>query len=157
MAVFLVRHAKAGDRDEWSGPDDLRPLSKKGRAQAEGLVAQLGPRGVTRILSSPSVRCVQTVEPLGEQIDVKVEEHDALAEGAAVEDAVALVRELARAGEEAVLCSHGDVIPMLLDHLERADRLRLVHEFACAKGSTWILEADDSGRFKKGMYLSPPP
>ena len=156
MAIYLVRHGKAGDRDEWSAPDHLRPLSKKGKAQAEGLVGQLGDRGVTRILSSPFVRCVQTVEPLAVHLDLKIEEHDVLAEDSEPQDVAVLARELVRDGEQAVLCSHGDVIPLLLDHLMRVDGLRLRSAFACAKGSTWILDADDSGRFIRGMYLSPP-
>ncbi|MGH9224322.1 MAG: SixA phosphatase family protein [Acidimicrobiales bacterium] len=159
MAIYLVRHAKAGDRDKWSAPDHLRPLSKKGHAQATGLVGQLGDRGITRILSSPFVRCVQTVEPLANHLDLKVEEDDVLAEAAAPQDVAALARELVTEGEQAVLCSHGDVIPLLLDHLMRVDGLRLEPEFACAKGSTWILDADEdeSTRFVRGMYLFPPP
>jgi broad specificity phosphatase PhoE len=156
MAIYLGRHAKAGDRSKWSGPDHLRPVSKKGRVQATGLVGQLGDKGITRILSSPFVRCVQTVEPLADHLDLKVEEADVLAEEAEPEDVAALARDLVSEGEEAVLCSHGDVVPLLLDHLMRVDGLRLEPEFACAKGSTWILEPDESGRFVRGMYLSPP-
>ena len=156
MALYLVRHAKAGDRGKWTGPDHLRPLSKKGRVQAEGLVGQLGDREITRLLSSPFVRCMQTVEPLGAYLDLKVEEHDLLAEESPEDQVAILARELVRSGEHPVLCSHGDVIPFLLDHLMRTDGLRLEPEFACAKGSTWILEADESGRFTRGMYLSPP-
>ena len=156
MSIYLVRHAKAGDRQDWSPSDHLRPLSKKGRAQAVGLVDQLGDRGISRILSSPFVRCIQTVEPLATHLDLKVEEDDVLAEDSPAEVAAALARDLVRAGEEAVLCSHGDVIPMLLDHLMRRDGLRLEPEFACAKGSTWILEAHVSGQFKRGIYLPPP-
>jgi len=156
MALYLVRHAKAGDRAKWSAPDQLRPLSKKGRVQADGLVGQLGDRGVTRILSSPFVRCVQTVEPLATHLDLKVEEHDVLAEDSHAGDAAVLARDLVRDGEHAVLCSHGDVIPRFLDHLMGVDGMSLEAEFACAKGSTWILEADPSARFTRGMYLSPP-
>src|SRR5262249_55413614 len=62
--VYLVRHAKAGSREQWRADDDLRPLTTKGWRQAEGLVEAFADRPLASILSSPAVRCVQTVEPL---------------------------------------------------------------------------------------------
>jgi 8-oxo-dGTP diphosphatase len=157
LAVFLVRHAKAGSRREWEGDDDLRPLSKKGRRQAEHLADDLADRGVARILSSPSVRCVQTVEPLAARLGLKVETADALGEGSDAPEVVALVRELApERSAPVVLCTHGDVIPTLLDALARLDGLRLPADYPCAKGSTWRLEPDEEGRFKTAEYLPAP-
>jgi 8-oxo-(d)GTP phosphatase len=153
-AVLLVRHAKAGSRGEWDGPDHRRPLSKKGKAQAARLAGQLGGRGVTRILSSPYTRCVQTVEPLAARLGLGVEESDALAEGAAEEDVAGLLASLA--GETAVLCTHGDVIPTLLDRLARRDGLRLPPGYPCAKGSTWALHPDGGGRYTRAEYLPAP-
>lgn len=155
MTLFLVRHAKAGDRGKWEGPDDVRPLTAKGRLQAEELVTVLGDAGITRILSSPSVRCVQTVEPLARHLALDVEETDTLAEGARAADVVALARDLAPDGT-AVLCTHGDVIPALLDALAATDGLPVPAGYPCAKGSTWRLEADASGRFVTASYLPAP-
>jgi 8-oxo-(d)GTP phosphatase len=151
--VYLVRHAKAGNRKKWEGPDDLRPLSKKGRKQAESLADLLGGRGVSRVLSSPSVRCVETVQPLADRLELKVEETDALAEGATAEDVVSLAREVAQ-DAVTVLCTHGDVIPTLLDTLVRTDGLALPGDYPCAKGSTWRLRADGSGRFVDAEYIA---
>jgi broad specificity phosphatase PhoE len=39
--LLLVRHANAGDKSRWQGPDSLRPLSSAGQAQAAGLVVRL--------------------------------------------------------------------------------------------------------------------
>ena len=39
--LLLVRHAHAGDKGHWQGPDTLRPLSGAGQAEAAGLVARL--------------------------------------------------------------------------------------------------------------------
>ncbi|MGI8493165.1 MAG: SixA phosphatase family protein, partial [Acidimicrobiales bacterium] len=63
MPVLLIRHVQAGDRKEWHGDDSARPLSAKGRRQAEGLARMLEGYGVQRVLSSPYARCVQTVTP----------------------------------------------------------------------------------------------
>ncbi len=52
--VYLVRHAKAGDRQAWPGDDLSRPLSKTGRRQAKALVRVLSGRMIERILSSPA-------------------------------------------------------------------------------------------------------
>ena len=46
MTVYLVRHAKAGDRDSWREDDRLRPLSGRGRLQARALVDVLERRDV---------------------------------------------------------------------------------------------------------------
>ena len=73
MALYLVRHAKAGQRSRWDGPDHLRPLTKAGRAQAQALAAWLANEPISRLLSSPYVRCVQTLEPLAEKLALEIE------------------------------------------------------------------------------------
>jgi phosphohistidine phosphatase SixA len=62
--LLVVRHAEAGDRSTWEGPDALRPLSPSGHLQAEGLVVRLEDYPIERILCSPTLRCRQTVQPL---------------------------------------------------------------------------------------------
>lgn len=154
MAVYLVRHAHAGDRSKWKGRDELRPLSKKGRRQAERLVELLAGEDIQRVLSSPSLRCVQTVDPLAARLGLTVETDDALAEGATADDVVDLVRKVA--AENPVLCTHGDVIPTLLEGLVRRDGLELPEHYPCAKGSVWVLEEDGEGRFVAAKYLPAP-
>ena len=76
MTVYLVRHARAGRRSAWKGDDRLRPLSKVGRRQAAALVDLLvevsGDREIEEILSSPYVRCRQSVDPLAKRLGLKV-------------------------------------------------------------------------------------
>ena len=64
-----------------------------------------------RILSSSAVRCLETMAPLAERLQLKVEKEEALAEGAGLA-ALALVRRVAN--EKIALCTHGDVIPEIL-------------------------------------------
>ena len=120
MTVYLVRHAKAGSRKAWTSDDELRPLSKAGKAQARALAKRLAGEGITRVFSSPYVRCRQTVEPLAERIGVPVEPSDALREGASLADSLRLVEKVA--GENAVLCTHGDVLGNLLLHFNTPRR-----------------------------------
>ena len=51
---LLVRHAHAGDKRQWRGPDADRPLSVRGWGEAEGLGEVLAGVRVERLLSSPS-------------------------------------------------------------------------------------------------------
>src|SRR5215218_9244132 len=75
---YLVRHAHAGDKRAWQGPDSQRPLSTAGRQEAHGLLAHLRDYPISRIVSGPAVRCLQTVQPLAERRDLRVETADAL-------------------------------------------------------------------------------
>jgi 8-oxo-dGTP diphosphatase len=106
MRVILLRHASAGDREKWDGEDQLRPLDKRGRKQAKSLRARLLEHAPTRAVSSPYLRCTQTVEPLG----LEVELDDRLAEGAPIAATLALLEKL----DGAVACTHGDVIENVL-------------------------------------------
>lgn len=151
MAVYLLRHAKAGSRSGWDGPDDLRPLSKNGRQQAEALVDVLAGADISRIVSSPYVRCRQSVEPLGERLRLPVDLSDALAEGAPFPEVLRLVEKVS--DETAVLCTHGDVIGELLDHAVRHG-VRLDND-RIEKGSMWKLDLVD-GAVVTASYLPPP-
>ncbi len=151
MRLFVVRHVKAGDRSRWDGPDHERPISKTGRRQANALADRLASENVSAVISSPSVRCVQSLQPLAERAGLKVEEDDRLGEGSSIEDSLAVARN---APDRAVLCSHGDVIPDLLDAL-MAQGCRLKDELRWQKASTWVLSWDRD-RLVKGRYLSPP-
>ncbi len=141
MTLWLVRHAKACSRREWPGADADRPLDASGREQAEALAERLRSEPIARVLSSPAVRCQQTVAPLAHRLDLAIELHDALAEGAAPDGAYSLVRQLVGVDTNVVLSSHGDVIPTLLDDLARHG-VALGDRRGCVKGSIWQLDVE---------------
>jgi phosphohistidine phosphatase SixA len=76
IQLHLLRHAHAGDPMKWSGPDDVRPLSEKGRLQAERLGLLLADAAFEpdAILSSPKLRALDTARlvatPLGMPVRV---------------------------------------------------------------------------------------
>jgi 8-oxo-dGTP diphosphatase len=150
--LYVVRHADAGSRGHASVPDEQRELSERGWRQAEGLSDELADRGITRLLTSPFVRCVQTLEPLAKAIDLPVETDERLSEGAGAKGARAVAAEVCDTA--AVLCSHGDVIPDLLEQLV-AHGIKLKGELRWQKASTWVLTCED-GHITKGRYLPPP-
>jgi phosphohistidine phosphatase SixA len=150
--IYLVRHAKAADRAEWPEADELRPLTKKGRRQAEWLVRLLHGAVVRRIASSPHVRCVQTVRPLALDRQLPLELAEDLAEGTPLERALTFLEQ--NGDTPAVLCSHGDVIPALV--LALAERgMALEGDREWKKGSIWVLDRRD-GAFVRGSYVAPP-
>jgi 8-oxo-dGTP diphosphatase len=150
--IYLIRHAKAGSRHKWVGPDHLRPLTKAGRRQARALTG-LVELPLSRVVSSPYVRCIQTVEPLAEASGLELETTDELGEGASVVGALELMLSLASDGAVA-LCTHGDVMVGAVDDLAAAGiPLEGPPEFK--KGAAWILVIED-GAFRSGRYLPPP-
>lgn len=162
--LLLVRHASAGSRSHWAGPDRLRPLDPKGRRQAEGLAAAwTGGRAppIPRVLSSPYLRCLQTVEPLAARAGLPVEEEPVLAEGHE-SGAVTLARGLLVDGKDApsspvgpviVLCTHGDIVPAILAEAA-ADGVDVGPDARWAKGSAWLLEGA-AGLFTAAHYRPP--
>lgn len=150
--VYVIRHAKAGDRRRWSGDDVSRPLSKTGRRQAKGLVRVLSDRTVKRILSSPAIRCLDTVRPLADQRGVPIEPRDELLEGAPLSGLLAMLDELR--SSPSVLCAHGDLIPAVVEHLE-ARGVVAVSDRGWKKGSVWVLERE-AGLIVRATYIPPP-
>lgn len=149
MKLYLVRHVKAGDRSRWHGSDHDRPISKSGRRQADALARRLAGEKVSALIASPSLRCAQSLEPLGELAGLKVEEDDRLAEGSAIEESMAVARD---APNRAVLCSHGDVIPDLIAALVRRG-MELTTEPDWRKATLWTLEGTKQARKDSGGDL----
>ena len=151
MTIFLIRHAHAGKRSEWTADDRLRPLSKRGAEQAERLTTVVGDLVVGRILSSPYVRCMQTIEPLAEKFEIEIQSSEVFAEGADADAAYQALLELD--AFDGVACSHGDLIPRLLRRLV-ADGMDTDGPLIDQKGSTWIIEMRNSRPFM-GRYVPP--
>lgn len=149
--LLVVRHADAGDKGSWEGPDMLRPLSPTGRRQAEGLVVRLEDYPIERILCSPTVRCQQTVQPLARDRFLEIEPVAALGVDASPAQLLAVFWD----GElrNAVLCTHGEGIGLLLTRL-LADALVAEDPMDWPKGSTWLLQRTDQRQIR-GRFLAP--
>ncbi|WP_433688474.1 NUDIX hydrolase [Micromonospora carbonacea] len=139
--VALVRHAQAGRRGTWSGPDSARPLDETGRAQAHALAPLVALVRPTRLLSASARRCVQTLDPAAALLDLPVEVTGDLDEPRPGQDpheralaAAACLAELAAAGGAAGACSQGRVMPGALERL--AGR---ASDFTTEKGGGWLL------------------
>lgn len=155
VPVYLVRHAKARSRKRWTRPDDQRPLTRTGHEQAAALGTLLAGRPLARLVSSPYVRCMQTLEPLAEERRLPLETAKSLAEGAPPDAALSLAVESAQLGPTAI-CTHGDVIELLLEELARHDvPLETQDGIELKKGSIWILRVLDE-EVVTAEYIPPP-
>ncbi|MGC5016668.1 NUDIX hydrolase [Streptosporangium sp. DT93] len=113
--LVLVRHALAGSRRDWKGDDDDRPLDKHGRRQAETLAAVLGAFGPEELVTSPSVRCVRTLQPYAERSGLPIRLEPALSEGRYDPDAcLRLAAEALTSQRPVALCGHGKILPELI-------------------------------------------
>lgn len=117
VPIVLLRHGTAERRSQRFPDDRVRPLSAQGHAQAEALAGLLGCFGRPRIVSSPAVRCVDTVRPFAGSQRVIIDVDPALSEAAhaaAPRAAASWIRALIAEGEPTVVCSHREVLDDLL-------------------------------------------
>ncbi|MFI6867244.1 NUDIX domain-containing protein [Nocardia sp. NPDC050406] len=152
--LLIVRHAKAGRKERFSGPDDERPLEKAGRAQARGLAPSLAAFGATEIHSAPPLRCVQTVRPLAEQLGIEIELEPLFSETGYAEMTEAArkrARKLVSEDAVPVICSQGKVIPDLLEWWAARDGVTLPPA-RNRKGSAWVLSLHE-GRLVAADHL----
>lgn len=151
--IHLIRHAKAKNRVGWSEPDELRPLTKRGRREAEAIAARLLDDPPARLVSSPYLRCVQTLAPLAVPLALAIETTDALAEGAGA-DGLELLVTLARE-EPIACCTHGDVVYAIADTLAAAG-VTLDGPLDVPVASAWELDVED-GRVERARFVEQPP
>lgn len=142
--LILVRHGHAGSRSDWDGPDDLRPLDSRGRAEARRLAEVLPLFGPTAVFTAPPVRCRDTVVPLAEGLGLDLQPLPELGEDGFADDpeaGMAAVERLLAPRTEAgvtVVCSQGGAIPSALMALGvRWEGSRAYPP--AAKGSVWVL------------------
>jgi 8-oxo-dGTP diphosphatase len=153
-AIHLIRHAKAKNRLEWTEPDDRRPLTKRGRREAEAIAARLAEEPPQRLVSSPFLRCLQTLEPLATVVDLPIETSDVLVEGAGGEQALELLLTLGQS-ETVACCTHGDVVFEVADLVARSG-VPLDGPRDVPVASVWVFEVD-SGRVVRARFVPQPP
>jgi 8-oxo-(d)GTP phosphatase len=156
--VLLVRHAKAGKREEWTAPDDLRPLSPAGVEQARQLRELLPHFGPDRVHAAPPVRCRSTVQAVADDLGVPVIDEPRLSEVGywANEDrGRERFLRIIEGGGTPVVCSQGGVIPDLVSALAEAGEVRLPSTRA-KKGSLWLLSFTEGHRLFAADYFPSP-
>jgi 8-oxo-dGTP diphosphatase len=118
--LVVIRHARSRSRTSWSKADPLRPLNPRGHERARALIPILAAYGVTRVVTSPSVRCLDTVLPYAVATGKRARLKAGLSEEGFAEQpdrAPYHLTRLLERGHATVVCSHGPVLPVLLERL----------------------------------------
>jgi len=105
VELYFLRHADAGDPEAWTRPDAERPLSAKGRRQAERLGRHLASLGFKpdAILTSPKARAAETAEIVGEALGRDATVVDGLAGPLDIEDVAEIIADHTSAGRIVVV------------------------------------------------------
>jgi 8-oxo-dGTP diphosphatase len=165
QTLLIVRHGTAGSRPRYKGDDRLRPLDKRGRAQAESLVGLLLAFGASDLFAADRVRCHQTIEPLAEELGVPISNEPNLTEEAyaAAEQkgrrrvlaiAATAPRTNSRPHRTPVICTQGKVIPDLVSWWCERDGVR-PDKARNRKGSVWVLSLS-TGRLVAADHIDSP-
>ncbi len=155
--LLIVRHGTAGSKKRYKGDDRNRPLDKHGRAQAELLVGQLLAFGPTSVYAADRLRCVQTIEPLADELGVDISLEPTLTEEAYWEnrqDARHRVLEIAGTDGNPAICSQGKVIPDLIQWWCERDGVK-PDKSRNGKGSTWVLSMH-AGKLVDADHIASP-
>lgn len=139
--MLLLRHASAGARLTSPEIDRWRRLDEAGRLVARQLVWAYADREITRIVSSPLARCVESVVPVAESRRLVVENRWELAPDVALDDLLHLLVDLP---DSSLVCTHREVFEKLLGW-----------DVTCEKGAAWVLERSGA-ELVPALYLSPP-
>jgi phosphohistidine phosphatase SixA len=139
--VLLLRHASAGARLSSPGVDRFRRLDDGGRLVARQLVWSLAHHEITRVVSSPLVRCVESVVPIAESRGLVVETRWELEPDVQLDDLVTLLVDLPATS---LVCTHREVFEKLLGW-----------DVTCEKGAAWVLERNER-ELVPSLYLAPP-
>jgi len=139
--VLLLRHASAGERLSSPGVDRFRRLDEAGRIVARQLVWAFADREITRIVSSPLARCVESVVPVAESRRLVVESRWELEPDVSVDDLLTLLVDLP---DTSLVCTHREVFETLLGW-----------DVTCDKGGAWVLERSGA-ELVPALYLAPP-
>jgi 8-oxo-dGTP pyrophosphatase MutT (NUDIX family)/phosphohistidine phosphatase SixA len=124
VPLILLRHSKAVPKGNWKRSDAARPLDDAGRSDAKALADLLACFAARpRLISSPAVRCADTLRPLSHLTGAPVREEPSLyihhgnsSRTTAADSGTtitALIREAVASGEPTVICAHRENLPVL--------------------------------------------
>lgn len=108
MRLYLLRHGRAIEKEEFKGPDAERPLSKKGSKRTRAVCEQLTDHKVKPdlILTSPYKRALETAEIAGEIFKAPVKKEAPFAAGVKPSDAAEALAGHAKEHDQVLVVGH---------------------------------------------------
>ncbi|ETA04009.1 hypothetical protein CcI6DRAFT_00533 [Frankia sp. CcI6] len=141
-ALVVIRHARAAHHRRWDGPDRLRPLDERGRAQANALVPLLTSLGIRLLISADLPCCTATLAPYARAAGLAVEPEPALADtGYPGSEArvVATLMGLAASGTPTAICSQRTIVADLIRRLLDGWCWPVPDQLGVREGGFWLL------------------
>lgn len=156
--IIVLRHAKATPRSDWKQgkavDDGNRPLLPEGKTQAKDLVPLLQAFGPKRVITSPWVRCFNTVQPYAKRFRLPVIERSQLSElgnKKGPRRTTNVIKDAVKEGKAAIVCSHRPALPTILGSLgalASKDLARWIEESANLKPAEMIVIQISSEKLK---------
>ena len=122
FAIIALRHGKAVAPSSWDGPDSTRPLLQRGNDQALSVAPAIAAYRPEKLVSSTAVRCASTIAPLAGYVALPVKETNKISQDAfeiGESDVAGVVRKRIDKRRTTVLCSHGPVLPDIIEEVAR--------------------------------------
>lgn len=150
MKVLIVRHGKAGNREEWAQTtgksDDQRPLTPKGKQEFQQLLDVIAPAlsDVRTIISSPLVRTLQTAEMLQQTFaDAELKTSDVLIQQTPVKKVLNLLCDNKKHKGILVLVGHENHLSLILSKMLTVKESSLI---AFKKGGCALVDFDPGSK-----------
>lgn len=138
--IYLIRHAEPVSPATYSGSDLNRPLSDRGRKQAQWMAKHLNASKATEVLTSPYARCLETAEIIAKALGLEAKTDDQLH--------IAAVFTPKAGPEPRIYVAHSNNIPVALAEIG-------IECHACAHASCWTVMLDGKGKVVSAEYLRP--
>jgi 8-oxo-(d)GTP phosphatase len=122
FAIIALRHGKAIAPEMWDGPDSTRPLMQRGVDQAASIAAGIAAYAPQRLISSTATRCLSTIHPAAQLLGREVTATASISQDAyerGTSKVTDVVTKRLRKKKSVVLCSHGPVLPQIIDEVAR--------------------------------------
>jgi 8-oxo-dGTP pyrophosphatase MutT (NUDIX family)/phosphohistidine phosphatase SixA len=149
--LIVVRHALSVRRKDWSAEDPGRPLSRDGKEQSKRLSKLLACWAPTRLVSSPSRRCVDTLAPFADRTGLPIDIEPGLSEEGFHENpkrAKTLIAGLRAEREVILVCTHRPLLVTIAD-LIGLDLPRSARSNPLPKGALWVAHAGLKDRVER--------
>lgn len=136
FAIVALRHGSAVAPSSWDGPDATRPLLQRGSDQALSVAPAIAAYAPEKLVSSTAVRCASTIAPLAGFLSMPVKatakiSQDAYESGEA--SVAEVIAKRLKKKQTAVLCSHGPVLPDIIEEVARQTHSEIDHALRSAE------------------------